>query len=124
MNNLSNLIYRTLDEMIALYPEPRAASTIDGEKTPPILPAPSLSGSPGANSGGKPVTPMDPVQIRRRWALDDARLRCKEWNDSQLRAIDSEELAALAFDTSDKLKAEFHDKKSTFLAYWRSLREN
>jgi hypothetical protein len=54
--------------------------------------------------------------------LDDLKLRSIRWSDTQLRAIDSEELAALAFDTSDTLKTEFHGKKSTFLAYWQSVR--
>ena len=122
MNTIEDLIHRVLDDAIALYPEPKDASTLVGEKAPPRLPAPTLVVPRTTAANTKCVTTMDPDQIRRRLALDDARLRSATWSDAQLRAINREELAGLAFDTSDSLKTEFHGRKSTFLAYWGSLR--
>jgi hypothetical protein len=54
--------------------------------------------------------------------MDAHMLRHTKWTDAQLRAIDTKELAALAFETSDGLKAEFRGHKSVFFAYWKSLR--
>jgi hypothetical protein len=51
----------------------------------------------------------------------DMALRSTKWDDSKLRAIDSEDLAEMMFDLSPNLKAEFPNK-SAFLAYWRSVR--
>jgi hypothetical protein len=48
-------------------------------------------------------------------------LRSTIWNDTKLRAIDTEDLAEMAFDLSHHLRAEFTEKRA-FLAYWRSLR--
>ena len=52
----------------------------------------------------------------------EVNLRLTDWTDSRLRAIDTQDLATVAFDTSDRLKMEFRGDKSAFLAYWRSLR--
>jgi hypothetical protein len=62
------------------------------------------------------------VHVRKSLVVEtDMALRLTIWNDTKLRAVDTEDLAALAFDLSHQLKAEFVEK-GAFLAYWRSLR--
>ena len=62
------------------------------------------------------------VDVRKRSSIGTelGLLRLATWDERRLRGIPTEDLATMAFDTSDHLKAEFADR-STFLAYWRSL---
>jgi hypothetical protein len=53
-------------------------------------------------------------------ARTETHLRLTKWDDRKLRLIDSQDLAELAYDASDTLKAEFREK-GAFLSYWRKL---
>ena len=69
------------------------------------------------------ITPATPtVPVRRSLLVEtDMALRSTIWDDTRIRAIDTEDLAEMAFDLSHHLKAEFSEK-GAFLAYWRSLK--
>src|SRR5262245_7685233 len=117
MYNSNNFIHRLLDEMIALYPDPKDATTLVASTASSTL-SPSMSQS---LTDRKPVK-SNTAQIRRKFELEEAQLRRTDWTAERLARIPEESLAALAYSLSIPLQVEFGKNEKTFLAYWRSLR--
>jgi hypothetical protein len=121
MNNLADLIRKTLDELMDMYPPvPKEPGKRLEAKVSPSLPVPSVSKS--APCGQKAVSLTNLAQIRRKFELEEAQLRRMHWTDERLALIPEESLATLAYSLSNSLKMEFGNDKGNFLAYWRRLR--